>query len=240
MEKRPLKTLERVLSKSGLGSRTQARSWIGQGRVSVNGREVQNPDHWVDLERDKVLFDGQPLRAAKKRYLLLHKPVGYITTFKDTHGRPTVYDLLGDVDTFVAPVGRLDLDSSGLLLLTNDTALAERLTNPDHKVGKTYLVKAEGVLRDEQLERLRQGVVLSDGATRPARVLRERDDGAATYLRITITEGRNRQVRRMLEAVGSAVLELQRTSIGKLRLGDLPVGAWRELTRGEVQELQGR
>lgn len=234
MEKRPLKTLERVLSKSGLGSRTQARSWIGQGRVRVNGREIQNPDHWVDLERDKVLFDGRPLRAARKRYLLLHKPTGYITTFKDTHGRPTVYHLLEDVDTFVAPVGRLDLDSSGLLLLTNDTALAERLTNPDHKVPKTYLVKAATVLSDEQLAQLRHGVELKDGPTRPAGVRRE----SANSLLITITEDRNRQVRRMLEAVGSAVVELTRTSIGKLRLGDLPEGAWRELTREEVLDLK--
>lgn len=236
MEKRPLKTLERVLSKSGLGSRTQARSWIGQGRVRVNGREVQNPDHWVDLERDKVLFDGRPLRAARKRYVLLHKPTGYITTFKDTHGRPTVYDLLEDVDTFVAPVGRLDLDSSGLLLLTNDTALAERLTNPDHKVPKTYLVKAATLLSDEQLNQLRHGVELRDGPTRPAVVRREE----SSYLRITITEGRNRQVRRMLEAVGSAVVELTRTAIGRLRLGDLPPGAWRDLTREEVLDLKPR
>ncbi len=234
MEKRPLKTLERVLSKSGLGSRTQARSWIGQGRVRVNGREIQNPDHWVDLERDKVLFDGRPLRAARKRYLLLHKPTGYITTFKDTHGRPTVYDFLADVDTFVAPVGRLDLDSSGLLLLTNDTELAERLTNPEHKVPKTYRVKAATLLSEDQLDQLRHGVDLSDGPTRPALVRRE----ASTYLRITITEGRNRQVRRMLEAVGSAVVELTRTAIGKLRLGDLPAGEWRDLTPAEVIDLQ--
>ena len=234
MEKRPLKTLERVLSKSGLGSRTQARSWIGQGRVRVNGREIQNPDHWVDLERDKVLFDGRPLRAARKRYLLLHKPTGYITTFKDTHRRPTVYDLLAAVDTFVAPVGRLDLDSSGLLLLTNDTELAERLTNPEHKVPKTYRVKAATLLSDEQLDQLRHGVALSDGPTRPAIVRRE----TSTYLLITITEGRNRQVRRMLEAVGSAVVELTRTAIGKLRLGDLPAGEWRELTPAELLELK--
>jgi 23S rRNA pseudouridine2605 synthase len=234
MEKRPLKTLERVLSKSGLGSRTQARSWIGQGRVRVNGREIQNPDHWVDLERDKVLFDGKPLRAAPRRYILLHKPAGYITTFKDTHARPTVYDLLGDIGGFVAPVGRLDLDSSGLLLLTNDTVLAERLTNPDHKVAKTYRVKAATVLTDDQLAQLRGGVQLSDGPTRPAVVRRE----GADALSISITEGRNRQVRRMLEAVGSAVEELTRTSIGKLKLGDLPPGAWRKLTRAEVELLK--
>ena len=138
---RPLKTLERVISKAGLGSRTEARQWIGAGRVRVNGRKIQTPDHWVDLDRDKVTLDGKPVRPQENVYLLLYKPKGYITTYKDPEGRPTVYDLLGGVEQFVAPVGRLDLDTSGLLILTNDTQFAERITNPDHKVPKTYLVK---------------------------------------------------------------------------------------------------
>ncbi|MGE0393932.1 MAG: pseudouridine synthase, partial [Vicinamibacterales bacterium] len=134
---RPLKTLERVLSKAGLGSRTEARSWIHRGRVTVNGRIVENPDHWVDMARDAVLFDGAPLARRERVYLLLYKPTGYLTTYKDPEGRPTVYDLLDGVDTFVSPVGRLDLDTSGLLLMTNDTQLAERVTNPDSHVPKT-------------------------------------------------------------------------------------------------------
>src|SRR5262249_3213283 len=128
------KTLERVLSKAGLGSRTQARSWIHAGRVRVNGRQVEDPDLWIDFERDRILFDGKPLKLKERVHILLYKPAGYITTFKDPDGRPTVYDLIADVETFVSPVGRLDLDSSGLLILTNDTQFAERLTNPDHKV----------------------------------------------------------------------------------------------------------
>jgi 16S rRNA uridine-516 pseudouridylate synthase and related pseudouridylate synthases len=139
--KQPTKTLDRALSKAGLGSRTEARSWIGAGRVAVNGKVVQTPDKWVDLERDKITLDGKPIEARKKIYLLLYKPKGYLTTYKDPEGRPTVYDLLPGVDQFVFPVGRLDQDTTGLLILTNDAALAEHLTNPESKVPKTYLVK---------------------------------------------------------------------------------------------------
>src|ERR1700732_5639537 len=114
MKQRPLKTLDRALSKAGLGSRTEARSWIGEGRVSVNGRVIQTPDHWVDLERDKIALDGKPIRASEKVYLLLYKPKGYLTTYKDPEGRPTVYDLLGTVKDFIFPVGRLDQETTGL------------------------------------------------------------------------------------------------------------------------------
>lgn len=238
--KRPLKTLERVLSKAGLGSRTEARQWIGAGRVRVNGKLVQTPDHWVDLERDRVTLDGKPVRAAKKIYLLLYKPTGYITTFKDPEHRPTVYDLIQDAGQWVVPVGRLDQDSSGLLLLTNDTRFAERVTNPDYKVPKTYLVKASALLTDEQLEQLRRGVVLADGPTQPAAVRRVRDSAKYTFLEITISEGRNRQVRRMIEAVGAKVLKLVRTEIGGLRIGDLPIGKFRSLTPEELRMLQQR
>jgi 23S rRNA pseudouridine2605 synthase len=227
---RKLKTLERVLSKAGLGSRTEARSWIGAGRVRVNGKLIQTPDHWVDLERDRVTLDGKPVRASRKVYLLLYKPKGFITTYKDPEGRPTVYDLLHDVEQFVSPVGRLDLDTSGLLLLTNDTEFAERVTNPDHKVPKTYLVKASTRLSDDQIQHLRRGVELSDGPTQPAEVERVRDSQKYSFIEITLREGRNRQVRRMLEAVDSKVLKLVRIAIGDLRIDDLPIGKWRELT----------
>ena len=234
------KTLDRALSKAGLGSRTEARSWIGAGRVSVNGRVIQTPDHWVDLERDKITLDGKPIRESEKIYLLLYKPKGYLTTYKDPEGRPTVYDLLPDLKSWVFPVGRLDLDSSGLLLMTNDTGLAEQLTNPDYKVSKTYLVKSATVLSAEQLDRLRSGVELSDGPTRPAFVQRIRESAKRSFLEITISEGRNRQVRRMLEAVDSKVLKLVRTAIGPLRIGDLAIGKYRPLTPTEVDLLRGR
>jgi len=238
--KRPLKTLERVLSKSGAGSRTEARSWIGAGRVHVNGKAIQTPDHWVDMERDRVTLDGKPLREWPKVYLLLYKPKGYLTTRKDPEGRPTVYDLLDGVDGFVAPVGRLDLDSSGLLLLTNDTQFAERIANPDHKVPKTYLVKTSTRLSDSQLDQLRRGVELKDGPTRPAKVARVRDSEKYTFFEIIITEGRNRQVRRMVEAIGSKVLKLVRIAIGPIGIADLPIGQYRPLSRDEVRLLVNR
>jgi 23S rRNA pseudouridine2605 synthase len=235
--KTPLKTLDRVLSKAGLGSRTDARKWIGAGRVKVNGKLIQTPDHWVDLARDKVTLDDRPVKAAEKIYLLLYKPTGYITTFKDPEGRPTVYALIQDAGRWVVPVGRLDQDTSGLLLLTSDTRFAERVTNPDYKVPKTYLVKASTLLSDEQLQQLRHGVVLNDGPTQPAQVKRVRDSAKYSFIEITLHEGRNRQVRRMIEAIGSKVLKLVRVQIGDLRIGDLPIGHYRELTPAEVTLL---
>ncbi len=235
-----MKTLDRVLSKAGLGSRSEARSWIGAGRVRVNGKLIQTPDHWVNLERDKVTLDGKPVAQAKLRYVLLYKPKGYITSYGDPEGRPTVYDLIPNVDQFVGTVGRLDLDTSGLLLLTNDHQLAEALTNPESKIAKTYLVKASTLLSDEQIAQLAQGVELSDGPTRRALARRVRDSEKYTFLELTITEGRNRQVRRMLEAVGSKVLKLVRTSVGPLTLEGLRIGEWRELTPAEVARLKRR
>lgn len=232
-----LKTLERVLSKAGLGSRTEARSWIGAGRVRVNGHPTQNPDQWIDLDRDRIQFDGKPLETAEKLYLLLYKPKGYITTYKDPDGRPTVYDLLEGLDTWVFPVGRLDLDTSGLLVLTNDSGFAELLTNPHYKVPKTYQVKCSTHISNEQIDRLREGVELDDGPTRPAIVNHLRDSEKYSFLEIQITEGRNRQVRRMVEAIDSKVLKLVRVAIGPVRIADLEVGQWRELTVAERRGL---
>jgi len=235
--KRPLKTLERVLSKAGLGSRVDARRWIHDGRVKVNGAIVRNPDHWVDLKRDRVRVDGKPLVARDRVYVLLYKPTGYLTTYKDPQGRPTVYDLVADVGTFLSPVGRLDLDTSGLLLMTNDNRFAERVTNPDSHVPKTYLVKASVVLTDAQLQQLRQGIELTDGPTRPAEVKRLRDSAKYTHFELTLTEGRNRQVRRMVEALGAQVLKLVRVRIGAIAIGTLPIGKWRHLTAAEIKAL---
>lgn len=233
-----LKTLERVLSKAGLGSRKDARAWVHERRVKVNGRVVENPDHWVDFERDRVELDGKTVKPLKRLYVLLYKPTGYITSKGDPQGRPTVYDLIQDVPTFVGTVGRLDEDTSGLLLMTNDTQLAEKLTNPDFHVEKTYLVKCATRLEDEHLEQLRHGVALKDGMTRPAKVKRVRDGESKTFLELTITEGRNRQVRRMIEAVGSKVLKLVRVKLGELTLDGMKSGKWRYLTAAEVERLK--
>jgi 23S rRNA pseudouridine2605 synthase len=239
VKKRPLKTLDRVLSKAGVGSRVEAARWVRAGRVRVNGRPVRDPDHWVDMERDRVRLDGRPLQARQRVYLLLYKPTGYLTTYRDPQGRPTVYDLVADAGTFLSPVGRLDLDTSGLLLMTNDTRFAERVTNPDSHVPKTYLVKASTRLTEDQLQQLRDGIELSDGPTRPAQVARVRDSAKYTHFEITLTEGRNRQVRRMVEALDAKVLKLVRVTIGNLRIGTLPIGKWRMLTEAEVRALRG-
>jgi 23S rRNA pseudouridine2605 synthase len=233
-----LKTLDRLLSKAGVCSRTEARQVIARGHVRVNGRTVKDPEHWVNPDRDDVLYDGKPLRPERKSYILLYKPKGYLTTYRDPQGRPTVYDLLKSVDHYVFPVGRLDLDTSGLLLLTNDTEFAERVTNPEFHVPKTYLVKTATLLGDSQLESLRQGVALADGPTRPASVRRLRDSASKSFFEITITEGRNRQVRRMVEAAGSKVLKLVRTAIGPVGIGDLAIGHWRQLSADEVRQLR--
>jgi len=245
------RTLDRVISKAGLGSRTEARSWIGTGRVTVNGKKVQSPDAWVDPERDRVTVDGRPLVAREKIYVLLYKPKGYLTTYKDPEGRPTVYDLIegqkhrgkdkGPKDQerreWIFPVGRLDQDTTGLLILTNDSEFGDYITSPASKVPKTYLVKASTLLTDDQLDHLRRGVELSDGMTRPAIVERVRDGVRFTFFEITITEGRNRQVRRMVEALGAKVLKLVRTRIGPIAIGKLEIGKYRELTRQEVSLL---
>jgi pseudouridine synthase len=205
----------------------------------VNGKTTLNPDQWVDSKRDRITLDGKAFRSAAKAYILLYKPKGYLTTRRDPEGRPTVYHLTGDAGMWLSPVGRLDLDTSGLLLMTNDTDFAEHITNPEHKAPKTYLLKAATLLSDEQMDRLRRGIDLSDGPTRPAEVQRLRDSGKHTFLEMTITEGRNRQVRRMIDAVGSKVLKLVRTAIGPIHIGELQIGKWRPLTEAEVRALMG-
>jgi 23S rRNA pseudouridine2605 synthase len=255
------KTLDRVLSRAGLGSRTDARRWIAEGRVAVDGRKIQTPEAWVDPDRQRVTLDGQALRAARKIYMLLYKPKGYLTTYKDPEGRPTIYDLLtaerdgghdkahNNAPAWVFPAGRLDQDTSGLLILTNDTAFGDFITSPESHVPKTYLVKASVLLTDQQLDQLRAGIVLADGPTRPAAVERIRDSERYTFFEITLTEGRNRQVRRMVEALGTKgnqaakdnqvkVLKLVRTRIGAIQIGDLQIGKHRPLTPAEVHLLR--
>lgn len=239
-ERGPL-SLARALSKFGVCSRAEAARRIESGRVRVNGRVVTRPDARLDPVRDRVTVDGRrvaDLAQGDRLVIALHKPVGYVTTRRDPGGRPTVYDLLDGASAWVFPVGRLDRDSSGLLLFTNDHVLGERLTSPAAHVPKTYHVRVRGVPDAAALRILREGVPLEDGETRPARVraLGARRDATA-WLEIVLTEGRNRQVRRMCAAVGHDVVELVRVGIGGLRLGDLPPGRWRRLDAGEIARL---
>jgi 23S rRNA pseudouridine2605 synthase len=203
----------------------------------VNGKLIQTPDAWVDLDRDKITLDGKPIEAQERIYLLLYKPKGYLTTYKDPEGRATVYDLLKGLDQWVIPVGRLDQDTSGLLIMTNDTKFADHVMSPEHKVPKTYLVKTTTLITEEQINQLRRGITLSDGPTKPATVSRLADTNSKSTLEITITEGRNRQVRRMIEAIGSKVRKLVRTAIGPVRIEKLEIGRFRELTKQEISLL---
>ena len=229
------KTLDRVLSRAGICSRTVAREWIRAGRVSVGGAPVIDPERWIDARRDEVTLDGRRVAGKSRVYLALNKPKGVLTSHGDPRGRRTVYAFLGQIEEWVVPVGRLDRDTSGLLLLTNDTDWAERVAAPGHHVPKTYRAQVAPRLDEAALERLRRGVELEDGPTRPAIVTRIRDAGATSIVEITISEGRNRQVRRMLREVGGKVRELKRVAIGALELGSLPSSKWRRLAAAEVR-----
>ena len=231
------RTLDRILSQAGICSRTQAREAVRAGRVAVDGLTVHDVEAWFDPETSAVTLDGKPIGTTKRLYIAFHKPAGYVTTRDDPEGRPTVYDLLKDVGEWVAPVGRLDLETSGLLLLTNDSAWSTRVLSPKSKIPKTYRVKAKGGLTEEKIRALREGVELPDGKTLPAQVTVQSATAKRTLLEITITEGRNRQVRRMLKAVGSKVLELERVAIGNLRLEGLEPGRWRILKEQEAASL---
>ncbi|PLX84773.1 MAG: pseudouridine synthase [Desulfuromonas sp.] len=230
--------LQKLIAQAGLASRREAEQWIAAGRVTVNDQPASLGDG-ADPDQDLVRVDGALLgQGEKKVYLLLNKPVGYVTTLRDPQGRPTVTDLVKDIPARLFPIGRLDLNTEGLLLLTNDGDLAHRLAHPRHRVEKTYLVRVRGALSSQARHHLQKGVMLEDGLTAPARVEQVRSGGSHTWLQITIREGRNRQVRRMCEAVGYPVSRLKRLSIGFLDLGNLPAGKFRRLSSEEVVRLK--
>jgi 23S rRNA pseudouridine2605 synthase len=227
--------LAKYLAHAGVASRRAAEKLIAGGRVTVDGTTVTDPARAVDAE-SRVTVDGRPLQGAEPRVLYaVNKPVGVVSTARDTHGRPTVVELVGARGLRLYPVGRLDADSSGLILLTNDGELANRLTHPSFEVPKTYrAMLGGGAVGAAALEALRRGVPLDGSPTAPARVHRVRGN----LIELTIHEGRNRQVRRMCDAVGHPVLELERTAFGPLRLGALRPGAHRRLRAGEVEHLR--
>ena len=230
--------LQKLIAAAGICSRRQAEVLIETGRVLLNGR-VASLGEQADPLRDAILVDGRPLRSSEKPcYLLMHKPVGVVTTLRDPEGRPVVTDLLHDVPARVYPVGRLDLTTSGLLLLTNDGELANHLAHPSHEVAKTYLVRVRGALTAEQASCLEEGVELDDGTTAPAKVAEVRSGGGHTWFELTLHEGRNRQVRRMCAALGLPVSRLMRVRYGFLTLEGLAPGQYRRLTGAEVARLK--
>ena len=229
--------LQKLIAAAGLCSRRSAEEWIAQGRVSVNGRQAHLGD-CADLSLDSVLVDGVPLgRNDRKRYLMLNKPRGYVCTLSDEKGRPTVAELVKDCGVRVFPVGRLDLDSEGLLLLTNDGEWMQRILHPKYEVNKTYHVTVAGEVGDaaKKLSLLTQ---IDGEAIRPAQVEILYRGRETAELAFTIHEGKNRQIRRMCAAVGLCVKRLRRVAEHDLLLGDLPIGAWRDLTERELSLLQ--
>ena len=230
--------LQKYLAECGVASRRHAEEMIRDGRVAVNGVTVTEMGTQTE-EGDRVTVDGKPVRPeAVRRYIMYHKPAGEVTTASDPEGRKTVLSHFDRLKVRLYPVGRLDYDSEGLLLLTNDGELTNRLLHPRNEVDKTYVARVGGTVTQEQVKTLRSGVVLDERKTSPARVRITRQDADWTYVTVTIHEGRNRQVRRMFEAVGLQVLALKRVGFGPLTLGDLKRGEWRDLTVEEIAELR--
>ncbi len=229
--------LQKYLALCGAASRRHAEELIAQGRVQVNGEVITQMGVQVE-EGDEVRLNGKVMRPEPvKKYIIYHKPAGEVTTVNDPEGRACVLDHFRDYPVRLFPVGRLDYDSEGLLLLTNDGDLMERMLHPSNEVDKTYLARVTGEFTPESAAVLRKGVMLDDHKTSPARVRILRTETFATQVLVTIHEGRNRQVRRMFEEVGHRVLQLRRVKFGPLELGDLSRGQWRELTQEEIRRL---
>ena len=230
--------LQKILSARGLASRRTAETWIQQGRVTVNGIPARLGDT-ADPEQDEILLDGKPLPQGQEPvYILLNKPRGYVTTLSDEQGRPNAAQLVADCGVRVYPVGRLDMDSEGLLLFTNDGAFANALMHPKHQVKKTYDVWVTGYVPGAEI-RLARPIELDGYTIRKPEVKLLKAEGNRARLRVTIHEGRNRQIRRMCQAAGMTVTRLRRIREGSVWLGDLAPGAWRYLTREEVARLRG-
>ena len=230
--------LQKILSARGVASRRTAETWIQQGRVTVTGIPARLGDT-ADPEQDEILLDGKPLpRGREPVYIILNKPRGYVTTLSDEQGRPNAAQLVADCGVRVYPVGRLDMDSEGLLLFTNDGAFANALMHPKHQVKKTYDVWVTGYVPGAEI-RLARPIELDGYTIRKPEVKLFKAEGNRARLRVTIHEGRNRQIRRMCQAAGMTVTRLRRIREGSVWLGDLAPGAWRHLTREEVARLRG-
>lgn len=235
-----MERLQKLISKAGIASRREAEKLILSKRVTVNGKVVVELGTKVDPDKDKVLVDGKPIANEKHVYFMLNKPKGVITSMKDERGRKTVVDLLSEVKERVYPVGRLDYQTEGLLLLTNDGELTNRLLHPRYEIYKTYIAKVRGIPGEEKLDLLRAGIRLEDGMAAPAIVKRIEilPEEGTTTLEITIHEGRNRQVRRMCEAIGYPVKALKRVAFASLTTAGLRRGQYRELSKEEISMLK--
>lgn len=230
--------LQKFIALAGIASRRKAEEFIENGRVKVNGETVREMGIKVDPETDRVLVDDKEIfLETEKIYILLNKPVGYVTTLSDEFDRPKVIDLI-DIKERVYPVGRLDYNSSGLLILTNDGELTHKITHPSSHVYKTYVVKIKGNITKKQINTFKTGVDIGGYTTAPAdiEVLKQYKDNS--LVKVTIHEGKNRQIRRMMDALDHPVITLKRISIGEINIDDLPKGKWRHLTKEEIQYLK--
>ncbi len=232
--------INKFLAQAGLGSRRSCEQFVLDSKIRVNGKIIKDLATDIDLQNDIVEYKNKKLHlSSNKIYLMLNKPAGYLVTSNDPFERQTVFDLLPDFKEHIFPIGRLDKNSEGLLFLTNDGEFAQKITHPSKKFPKTYLVKAKGRIYFRNLRDLREGVQLDDGKTLPAKVFIKSYNKSQniTKLRMVIYEGRNRQIRRMLKAVGSSVIELKRVQIGEVNIGKLPKGEWRHLKNKEVGSI---
>jgi 23S rRNA pseudouridine2605 synthase len=230
--------LNKFISNSGYTSRRKADELIFEGKVKINGEIVKEPGSQVDISEDVVEVEGKTIGLEEElKYILLNKPVRYISSVKDQFSRPSVIDLV-DVEERVYPVGRLDFDSSGLIILTNDGDLTYRLTHPKHNIYKTYIVRINGLIDDETIEKLQKGMYIDNYRTRPCKISYVKDDGRKSVLRVSILEGRNRQIRKMFEKFDFRVVSLRRISVGEISLGELEPGQWRYLRDDEVKYLK--
>lgn len=231
--------LQKYLANCGVASRRKCEEYILQGKVKVNGQIVTELGTKINTEKDIIEFEGKQIKENTKHvYILLNKPIGYVTTSDDQFGRDTVLDLV-KVKERIVPVGRLDMYTSGALILTNDGDFVYKVTHPKHEIEKTYTVTVKGIVKNNEVEQLRNGVKIEDYITKPAKVkiLKTDNEKEISRLEITIHEGKNRQVRKMCEAVGRKVLALHRSKIGNIGVKDLELGKWRFLNSREVQEL---
>lgn len=229
--------IQKILARAGICSRRKAEEYIAAGRVTVDGQVITRPGVKVDAEHAAISFDGKPVSREEKVYILLNKPPGYVTTMADPQGRPIVMDLLPGIKHRIFPVGRLDLDSEGALILTNDGALANKLLHPRYEVNKTYEATIQGFPQPSALQQLEQGVVLDGHKTWPAALKILRRKKGTTTIEIIIHEGKKRQVRKMFQAVGHHVLRLKRTAYGGLKLGSLGQGKYRFLMENDIKKL---
>ena len=234
--------LQKYLAECGIASRRKCEEYITQGKVQVNGKTITELGVKVNPEKDKITFEGKNVKQEERKvYILLNKPIGYVTTSDEQFGRDKVLDLV-KVRERVVPVGRLDMYTSGALILTNDGDFVYKVTHPKHEITKTYTVTVKGIIKNEEGEQLRKGVKIDDYTTRPAKVkiLKTDEEKDISRLEITIHEGKNRQVRRMCESVGRRVIALHRSKIGNIGVKDIELGKWRYLKDFEVKTLIGK